>query len=308
MREINYPQFFKLALGATLLTGCANVAHGEGTRTPTPFMPEIPSGTNTPSVQTIETPPFPTLETTSTPSPTETLISPVPYHVFGVDFSDLSKGLSFILNSSTGKSFSLNTKPTLVCNDKKEFAPKELTSCEYPPKANPEDLFHFTHSGYWHDSNAEKPVYIEMPAEALRHYLEDKYYPEYCRGGCKEGEVVEQVSEEERSRRMAEFIGTPVQVIQENGATVDLKVLGIIRVPPEKLGPFLSDSTEAYEDIIKTLSEINPDYAKYKIDGTPEIFVIFCGWYNPNELKNLPAGAERPNSYSWSRYVIVVGK
>lgn len=293
MKELLSPRnktILKLAFGATLLTGCAEASSGQN---PT-LNPEI-----IPATATIGNP-FKTEETataTFTPTgtlfPTETPAPVVPYRMFGVDFSDVSRKISLSLDLLNGRGFKfLPTTPTLDCDTKGGFAPKNLTSCEYQFWGNSEDMIHFTHSGWWHDENLENPTYFKMSAEDIRHYIEDKD-PNYDRAETK-------VSPEERDRRMAEFVGAIVKI---EGSDEELRILGVVRVPPDKLQTF----EKGNETIIETLSQIDPNFAKFKIDGIPQIFVVFCGWRFPQEDKTLPEGF-RPNSYEWSRYVFVIGK
>jgi hypothetical protein len=310
-RPLRYKNIFELALSATLLTGCARVAGGK-------YNPVLPTQTTPAVTQTIENPFTPTNTLIPTASPTETPTH-TPYHLFGIDFLE-QRGVNIVLTLSNGLRFSMATTPTLDCDTHKGFAPKLHTSCEYQFLGNP-DMVHFVHSGFVNRQD-------EMPAEYLRHWLEDSTidYPA----------TEDKLSPSERIQRMNELVGSPVQIIQGDEKVIDLKVLGVVRVPPDNLGPLndycpniedaqskipdgmkLNESGECVgipkgpvehltnKDIMAHLIKLDPGFAQFQDDGEPQLFIIFCGWRIPEEDKNL---SPRPSSYSWSRYVIVIGK
>lgn len=284
------------ALITTFLTGCGYRA----IKTPDP---ESPSMTPTPITETFtpfQPEDFISFNSTETPIPTITPEKPIPYKMFGIDFADPGQKIDIKINLSTGNVFDINSTPA-VCETtnpyNSTFLPGKGVTCEYQLRNNPEDMVHFTHSGWFHEPKKNGGInYIKLEAEDIRHYLEDAtdYQDD------KQRLTLAQIQE-----RMADFLNATVSISQGDITTEGLKVLAITRIPPDKLGPFAQGSGLTNEDIVSTLAFENPAFAGFATDGKPQIVIIFCGWHSPEDN---PIKGSTPGFYEWSRYAIVLGK
>ena len=295
----NKERIFRVTLAALLMTGCARVSEPKPTRsstsstpsasqtfTPTPFQPK--------DLQT----PFGTSLTTETPTPTE---APPPYRLFGIDFSDPDKKIDIQITLSDKSAFNINAFPTTVCGS--VYEPGKHFSCDYQfTKKNPEDMLHFVHSGYIDHAK------VRLEAEDIRHFIEDP-----------PGNWDTRLSLDQIKKNMEGFLGAAVNITQGDAEAHDLKILAIVRVPPDKLGPFshnpyITDSDGektllTNEDIMTTLTGINPTVAKFENDGEPQIVVVFCGWHNPEEEKLQGVDPyDAADFYQSVRYAIILGK
>ncbi len=324
MKESN---LINIGLVAALLAGCTR----SGIRTPDPHSPII---TPTPITETY-TPfqpetfvPFNSTET-AIPSPTPEIS--IPYKMFGIDFADSGKKIDIKIALSTGKNFDIDSTPT-VCEDTSPysslFLPGEHFTCEYQFRNNPEDMGHYTHSGWFHEPMENGGInYVKLEAENIRHYFEDATNYD----DDKKRLTLAQIQE-----RMTEFVNANVSISQGDITTEGLKVLNIVRVPPDKLGPFIDfcpniGASQSHvpegmklnaagecvgtptgqieqltnEDVMATLALIDPSFTEYVSDGKPQIIIIFCGWRSPEDN---PIKDSTPGFYEWSRYVIILGK
>jgi hypothetical protein len=296
-------QAINLLLGTVLLTGCAGSVGPTNTPdspifnptpltetfvpTKTPFQPEI-------LIPTSFLPPTETLV------PTPTVEVKIPYLSFGIDFGDSSRQVDIQISLSNGKVFNVNSTP-VICETidtyHSVFAPGKHNTCAYQPRSNSEDIFLFGHSGWLHEPKPDGGTnYIKMETEDIRHWLEDfgGYTPD------------RRLPLEQIQRNINDFVGANIEITQGENTATDLKVLAVVRVPPDKLGPFGSDSDLSNEDIMTTLAIIDPSVAQYANDGKPQIIIIFCGWHNVEEdnINHNP----NANYYAWSRYAIILGK
>ena len=292
-----------LLLGSVLLTGCAEGARATNTPespafnpspltetfepTATPFMPEVQPATE------IQSP-------TETPFPTPTVEARIPYRLFGIDFADSSRQVDIKISLGNGKVFNVNSTP-IVCETvdtyHAEFTPGRHNTCAYQPRSNSEDMFLFGHSGWFHEPKPDGSInYIKLETERIRHYLEDfgGYTPEI------------RLSLDKIQQNMNNFVGANVEITQGETTATELKVLAIIRVPPDKMGPFDTSNGLNNEDVMSTLTAIDPSVTEYVNDGKPQIIIIFCGWHNVAE--DGISTISNNNYYAWSRYAIILGK
>lgn len=295
----NKERIFRVTLATLLMTGCTHMSEPKPTRssssstlftsqtfTPTPFQPK--------DVQTpLETPVTPEI-----PTPTE---APPPYKMFGIDFSNPDKKIDIQITLSEGSVFNINAFPTTTCGS--VYEPGEHFSCNYQFSGkNPEDMLHFVHSGYIDKGK------IKLEAEDIRHFIEDP-----------PGNWDARLTPEQIKKNMEGFLGATVNIIQGDTEAYDLKVLAIVRVPPDKLGPFshnpymLDGNGEKIlltnEDIVATLAGIDPAVAEFESDGKPQIVVVFCGWQNPAEKKLQGVDPyDAADYYQAVRYAIILGK
>ena len=299
------PQFrlINLALDALLLTGCAGGARAINT-------PDSPTFSPTPITQTFvptETPFSPEIQLPTvtqipieTPVPTPTVEARIPYRLFGIDFGDSSRRVDMQISLSNGEVFNVNSTP-IVCETidtySSGFIPGTHNTCAYQPRNNSEDMFLFGHSGWFHETKPDGSInYIKLETESIRHYLEDfgGYTPEI------------RLPLDFTQHNMDAFVGANVEIVQGETTATELKVLAVVRVPPDKLGPFDSNNNLNSEDIMTTLAEIDPSTAQFASDDKPQIVIIFCGWHNGGE------DSINPNPdisrYAWSRYAIILGK
>jgi hypothetical protein len=273
---------------------------------------------------------------TETPFPTETpILTPtvetrIPYRLFGIDFANSSHPVDIQISLPTGTVFNVNSTP-VVCETvdpySSEFTPGEHFGCAYQPRSNSEDVFLFAHSGWFHEPKPDGDIkYIKLETEDLRHWLEDSggYNPDI------------RLPLDLIRHNMDSLVGASVEITQSENTATDLKILAVVRVPPDKLGPFVDvcpniGASQSHipegmsldeagdcvgtptgqveqltnEDIMATLAGIDPSVAKFASDGKPQIVVIFCGWHSPEE-DSLDTGPQ--GYYEWSRYAIVIGK
>lgn len=296
-------QAINLLLSSVLLTGCAGVARATNT-------PESPTIDPTPITETFEptltpflpeTQPITEIQSpTETHSPTPTVEAEIPYRLFGIDFSDSSRKIDIKISLGNGKVFDVNSTP-IVCETVDTyhagFTPGRHNTCAYQPRSNSEDMFLFGHSGWFHEPKPDGSIYYDkLETENIRHYLEDfgGYTPEI------------RLSLDKIQQNMNNFIGANVEITQGETTATELKVLAVVRVPPDKLGPFDSNNNLNSEDIMTTLAGIDPTTVQFASDGKPQIIIIFCGWRSPEENKINPN--PNLNRYAWSRYAIILGK
>lgn len=283
-----------VGLVTVFLAGCSRSA----IRNPDPESPTIAPTPITETFTPFQPEAFIPFNSTETPISSPTPEKPIPYKMFGVDFADSGKKIDIKINLSTGKNFDIDSTPA-VCETtnpyNSTFLPGKSVTCEYQFRNNPEDMIHFTHSGWFHEPKKNGGInYIKLEAEDIRHYLEDATNYE----DDKQRLTLIQIQE-----RITEFLDAGVSISQGDITTDGLKVLAITRIPPDKLGPFAQDSGLTNEDIMSTLTSENPAFSEFAADGKPQIVIIFCGWYSPEEDKI--AGTQ--GFYEWSRYAIVIG-
>jgi hypothetical protein len=290
-------QAINLLLGTVLLTGCAG-SIGQTNTPDSPTFNPIPLTEIFVPIETLL--PIETQFPTETPVPTSTVEAKIPYRLFGIDFGDSSRQIDIQISLSNRKVFNINSTP-IICEAidtyHSEFAPGKHNTCAYQPRSNSEDMFLFGHSGWFHEPKPDGGInYVKMETENIRHWLEDfgGYTPEI------------RLPLEQIQRNMNDFVGANVEITQGKNVATDLKVLAVVRVPPDKLGPFGSNSNLNDEDIMATLASIDPSVAQYANDAKPQIVIIFCGWHNVEE-DNINHNANA-NYYAWSRYAIILGE
>ena len=291
-----------LTLIATFLTGCSG-ADIKPVSTETGASP-----TRTPMIETF-TPtrtPFqpenfiPTIST-ETPIPIQTPERPIPYKMFGINFTDSGKKIDIKITLPNGNIYNIDSAPT-VCETTSPytslFLPGEHVTCEYQFQRNPEDMAHFAHSGWFHKPDRNGGItYVKLEVEAIRHYLEDA--TEY------QNDANRRLTLAQIRARMTEFLNANVDISQVDTSSDKLHVLAITRVPPNMFGPFDKNSGLTNEDIMPTLAAIDPTFAEFITDGKPQILVIFCGWHSPEEDNINTSGS---GTWDWSRYAIVIGE
>ncbi len=294
----NKERLFRAATIATfLMAGCSTVPKtraGQGydnnirivwTPTVIPFLPDLE--------QTLGPTPLPPTETS-----TEIIY---PYKMFGIDFSDFSKEIDIQIDLSQGSSFKVNSFASFLCGP--IYAPGNHFSCDYQLQdRNPEDLLHFVHSGYVNQGQ------IKLEAEDIRHFLEDS-----------PGSWDKRLAPDQIQKNMDMFIEADVSITQGDIEAKNLKVLAMVRVPPDKLGPF---SHNPYvqgpegqkvlltnENIFSTLATIDPSISDYEKDGKAQIVIIFCGWNNPAEKDLVGVDPyDAADFYQAVRYAIILGE